>query len=67
MTLVYFESDGGTMCIDSTRIVGIKQKRVPTNYPTLVMLDCHPYEVSVRNSYDDAQARVLAAKEWGGT
>jgi len=63
MSMVYFETEHGTTCIDHTRIVGFRQKRVPTNYPAVVMLDCHPYEVNVRNSYDDCQSRLIAAQK----
>lgn len=59
MHLVYFEGERGVVALDPKRIVGAEQRRLPSDLPTRILIDCHPHEVLVRNSFDDAQRRLL--------
>ncbi len=60
MTLTYFEGEHGSIALDRKRIIGASQCRLPTDYPTAIRLDCYPYEIKVRNNFDDVQARLMA-------
>jgi hypothetical protein len=63
MSLVYFEHDHGVLVLDRERIIGATQNRVPTEFPTKVLVDCEPGWFNVRNGFDDVQHRLVAAAQ----
>lgn len=68
MPLIYFtDFDGRTLALDRARITGLAQNRWESSTPTRVLVDYPPGRFDVRNSFDDAQARLIAAdKALGG-
>lgn len=62
MSLVYFEGLHGVVALDRNRVIGAEECRKPTDMPTRVLIDCEPYSIRVRNSFDDVQKRLIAGQ-----
>jgi len=58
--LVYFEDERGLpIVIVAGKITALQQKRLPSETPVIVWLGADSFQV--RGSFDDAQARLIAA------
>jgi hypothetical protein len=68
MPLIYFTDDRGrSLALDRARVTGLQQNRWELSTPTRVLVDFPPGHFDVRNNFDDAQARLIAADKADGS